>query len=134
MHASFSFRYSEGEIHFNLMALVSDRQMIYERQIEKLLAGSDGDDAEMVSIDTQSEVARLRMLIDDDITKKKRYKIENIRRKHNYLPLIVELLKMLAEQGQLLPIYEKAKQRALERETAAAKSKWSATSLNTFQW
>lgn len=116
------------------MALVSDRQMIYERQIEKLLAGSDGDDAEMVSIDTQSEVARLRMLIDDDITKKKRYKIENIRRKHNYLPLIVELLKMLAEQGQLMPIYEKAKQRALDRESSAAKSKWSHHSTLTFQW
>lgn len=32
------------------------------------------------------------------------------------MPFIVELLKMLAEQGQLLPIYEKAKQRAIERE------------------
>lgn len=49
--------------------------------------------------------------------------MENIRRKHNYLPLIVELLKMLAEQGQLLPIYEKAKQRAIEREQANNKAK-----------
>lgn len=47
------------------------------------------------------------------------FQIENIRRKHNYLPFIVELLKMLAEQGQLLPIYEKAKQRAIEREQQA---------------
>lgn len=66
----------------------------------------------------QAEVLRLRLLIDEDVEKKKRYKVENIRRKHNYLPLIVELLKMLGEQGQLLPIYEKAKQRALERENA----------------
>lgn len=49
--------------------------------------------------------------------------IENIRRKHNYLPLIVELLKMLAEQGQLMPIYEKAKQRAIERENSTPKAK-----------
>lgn len=48
-----------------------------------------------------------------------RFQIENIRRKHNYLPFIVELLKMLAEQGQLLPIYEKAKQRTIEREQQA---------------
>lgn len=41
--------------------------------------------------------------------------MENVRRKHNYLPFIVELLKMLGETGQLLPIYEKAKQRALDR-------------------
>lgn len=47
------------------------------------------------------------------------FQIENIRRKHNYLPFIVELLKMLAEQGQLLPIYEKAKQRTIEREQQA---------------
>lgn len=110
-------RYSAGEIHFNLMALVSDRQIIYQQQIDKLLfSGMEADGAE-------EEVRRLRMLIEDDVTKKKRYRIENIRRKHNYLPLIVELLKMLAEQGQLLPIYEKAKQRAVEREAAAAKSK-----------
>lgn len=51
------------------------------------------------------------------------FQIENIRRKHNYLPFIVELLKMLAEQGQLLPIYEKAKQRAIEREQQQANSK-----------
>lgn len=43
------------------------------------------------------------------------FQVENVRRKHNYLPFIVELLKMLGETGQLLPIYEKAKQRALDR-------------------
>jgi len=47
--------------------------------------------------------------------------VENVRRKHNYLPFIVELLKMLGETGQLLPIYEKAKQRALEREQKMSK-------------
>lgn len=114
-----SFRYSEGEIHFNLMALVSDRQMIYQRQIDALLGSTDGD----VDMQAGPEVARLRMLIEDEVAKKKRYKVENIRRKHNYLPLIVELLKMLAEQGKLLPIYEKAKARAQEREAVVAK-KW----------
>lgn len=112
-------KYSEGEIHFNLMALVSDRQQIYQRQIEAL--HRDGDDVDMQSDSVSAEVARLRQLIDDEVAKTKRYQIENIRRKHNYLPLIVELLKMLGEQGQLLPIYEKAKQRATEREAAAAK-------------
>lgn len=114
-------KYSEGEIHFNLMALVSDRQMIYNRIIENLQ--KDGEDTDMESDAVQTEVARLQMLIDDDMAKKKRYKIENIRRKHNYLPLIVELLKMLAEQGQLLPIYERAKQRALERESSSVGAK-----------
>ena len=31
------FRYSDGEIHFNLMAIVSDRKMIYQRRIEEIL-------------------------------------------------------------------------------------------------
>lgn len=112
-------KYSEGEIHFNLMAVVSDRQLIYQRQIDRLLNASENEME--TDADVQSEVTRLRLLIEEDIAKKKRYKVENIRRKHNYLPLIVELLKMLAEQGQLLPIYEKAKQRAMERETATPK-------------
>lgn len=140
-------KYSEGEIHFNLMALVSDRQLIYQRTIDGILSGTSDND---MDTDTkQVEVARLRSLIEDDMAKKKQYKvghkthskyrriqleielnnccisfqIENIRRKHNYLPFIVELLKMLAEQGQLLPIYEKAKQRAIEREQQQANNK-----------
>ncbi|KXJ80478.1 ubiquitin carboxyl-terminal hydrolase isozyme L5 [Aedes albopictus] len=108
-------KYSEGEIHFNLMALVSDRQMIYQRQIDQLLQASGEE--EMETDTKQNEITRLRMLIEDEVAKRKRYKVENIRRKHNYLPLIVELLKILAQNGQLMPLYEKAKQRAAERET-----------------
>ncbi|XP_055377801.1 ubiquitin carboxyl-terminal hydrolase isozyme L5 [Condylostylus longicornis] len=103
-------KYSEGEVLFNLMALVSDRQLIYQRELDKIKnSGAEGAD------DSQSEIIRIKSLMEYDIAKKKRYKIENIRRKHNYLPFIVELLKMLGEQGQLMPLYEKAKQRALER-------------------
>ncbi|XP_073843991.1 ubiquitin carboxy-terminal hydrolase L5 [Musca autumnalis] len=114
-------KYSEGEIHFNLMAIVSDRQKIYQQQIDKLLSSGSGE--AMETDDRETEIAKLRSLIDNEVEKRKRYRIENIRRKHNYLPFIVELLKMLGERGQLMPIYEKAKQRALEREAAAAKAK-----------
>lgn len=109
-------KYSQGEIHFNLMAVVSDRQTVYQKQIETMQSDSQMDDGTR-----ESELIRLQELIQEDERKKKRYKVENIRRKHNYLPLIVEILKKLGDSGQLMPLYEKAKQRAAERETAKGK-------------
>jgi len=34
----FFFRYSEGEIHFSLMAVVSELRRKYERELEQVLA------------------------------------------------------------------------------------------------
>lgn len=90
------------------MALVSDRKMLYERQ-------------KSLTTDA-SEIARLQALIDEEIWKSKKYKIENIRRKHNYLPLIMELLKILAKEGKLVPLYQEAKKRAIEKESKKAKA------------
>lgn len=33
----YRLRYSEGEIHFNLMALVTERKLIYERELKLLI-------------------------------------------------------------------------------------------------
>jgi len=109
-------RYSEGEIHFNLMALVPDRKMLWQKEIEKLQTQTP------TSPDTQNEVQRLLMLCEDEESKRKRQKVENVRRKHNYLPMIVQLLRMLGEKGQLQPLYEKAKQRAMVKSTTNPKS------------
>nr|XP_023404939.1 ubiquitin carboxyl-terminal hydrolase isozyme L5 isoform X3 [Loxodonta africana] len=106
-------KYSEGEIRFNLMAIVSDRKMIYEQKIAELqrqLAEEepmDTDQGNNMLSAIQSEVAKNQMLIEEEVQKLKRYKIENIRRKHNYLPFIMELLKTLAEHQQLIPLVEK---------------------------
>ncbi|KAL0852292.1 hypothetical protein ABMA28_000500 [Loxostege sticticalis] len=105
--------YTEGEIHFNLLAVVSDRKMIYERQLEEVLSTSG-----MMGMETdefESEVPRLRMLIDYEDVKMARYRQEMARRKHNYLPFIVVLLRILAEEKKLLPLFEKAKERASKR-------------------
>lgn len=109
-------RYNEGEIHFNLMAIVPDRNLAWQKEIERLQSQNP------LSTDAQNEIQRLLMLCEEEEAKRKRQKVENVRRKHNYLPLIVQLLRMLGEKGQLVPLYEKAKQRAVAKTKTKTKS------------
>merc|ERR1719367_1334876 len=68
-----------------------------------------------MSIDSQmAEVARIEMLLAEEENKRSKWKQENIRRRHNYLPLIMEMLRSLASRGELLPIYNKAKEKSME--------------------
>ncbi|XP_017747080.1 PREDICTED: ubiquitin carboxyl-terminal hydrolase isozyme L5 isoform X5 [Rhinopithecus bieti] len=68
--------YSEGEIRFNLMAIVSDRKMIYEQKIAELqrqLAEEpmDTDQGNSMLSAIQSEVAKNQMLIEEEVQKLK---------------------------------------------------------------
>uniref|UniRef100_A0A8C7XP62 Ubiquitin carboxyl-terminal hydrolase n=1 Tax=Oryzias sinensis TaxID=183150 RepID=A0A8C7XP62_9TELE len=120
-------KYSEGEIRFNLMSIVSDRKMIYEKKIAELQAQltedepMDTDQTSSFLSSIQSEIAKYQLLIEEENQKLKRYKIENIRRKHNYLPFIMELLKTLAEYQQLMPLVEKAKEKQSAKKAQEAK-------------
>ncbi|NXP21008.1 UCHL5 hydrolase, partial [Scytalopus superciliaris] len=81
----------------------------------------DTDQSSNMLSSIQSEVAKYQMLIEEENQKLKRYKIENIRRKHNYLPFIMELLKTLAEHQQLIPLVEKAKEKQNAKKAQEAK-------------
>ncbi|XP_025423713.1 ubiquitin carboxyl-terminal hydrolase isozyme L5 [Sipha flava] len=107
-------KYKEGEVHFNLMAVVSDRKLILEKQLLSLQT-EELDEATKLA-----EENNIRDKISEEVDKMKRYKIENARRKHNYLPLIVEILKLLAKDGKLVPLYERAKAKTLEKEKQKA--------------
>merc|ERR1711994_369775 len=67
-------------------------------------------------IDTANEngAIELRMKITDEQELRKKWHKENVRRRHNYLPFIVELLKQLASNEQLIPVFEKAKAKSIE--------------------
>jgi len=100
-------KYSSGEIHFNLMALISDKKVQLQQRLKECT-----DD---------STVMQLKEALVEEEQKRARWRTENVRRKHNYLPLIINMLKMLAEQDKLMPIYELAKQKAKARKQLAAK-------------
>jgi len=101
-------KYTQGEIQFNLMGIIQDKTIRYNSQL-KSISG--------MSIDSQmAEVARIEMLLAEEENKRAKWKQENIRRRHNYLPLIMEMLRCLAERDELLPIYNKAKEKTIELE------------------
>jgi len=111
-------KYKEGEIHFNLMAMIQDRKDRYNNQLKEL---------NNLPADIQApEVARIEMLLADEENKRAKWRTENIRRRHNYLPLIMELLRSLASRGELQPIYDKAKEKSLEIEKRKQEKKTTA--------
>jgi len=125
-------RYSQSEIRFNLMAVIRKLKVTLTEELEKLSARKtsiesklqskeqndnamdiDGDSLPATVEELKSELSKVTVLIQecqrkmkDEDEKINRWKVENIRRKHNYIPFIVNLLKYLAEQDQLLPLIE----------------------------
>ena len=111
-------KYQAGEIQFNLMAVIQDKITTFKNQLE--VAQTAGD---------QTLIADIKMKIAGEEDNRRRWKQENVRRRHNYLPFIVELLKFLAAENQLVSVYEKAKEKSIalqkkkeERKAAMAKS------------
>lgn len=77
----------------------------------------------MATPEQSEELARLKGTLEEEEVKRRRWKVENIRRKHNYIPLIVNMLKILAKEGHLLPLYETALQKSKARLAKEAANK-----------
>ena len=52
----------------------------------------------------QAGVGEMQLKIAEEEDVRRRWRVENVRRRHNYLPFIVELLKSLASKEQLVPV------------------------------
>jgi ubiquitin carboxyl-terminal hydrolase L5 len=88
----------EGEIRFNLLAVVEDIGVRLTRELDALPA----DSAERVGLINR---------ISREADKRAQWKRDNERRKFNFVPFIVETLKATAEAGLIDGIIERATER-----------------------
>jgi len=123
-------RYSAAETHFALMSVCEKRSGVLEKEIAELTSqievidgvaggGELGPDGTAAMIDLGAResilgtIETLRMELLDENTKTAKQREENVRRRHNYLPMIIDLLKGLSKKGALdgmIDAAQKAKQ------------------------
>lgn len=108
-------RYAASEIKFNLMAVVKDKRTGLRQKLAALeAAGLDSD---------SDDVVQVRMQLSHEEQKREQWKVENDRRRHNYLPFCVELLKAMAYSGKLPEITKKANERHMAKRRKAMADK-----------
>lgn len=116
--------YSQAEVGFNLMAVIKNTKKVCLEEIEKLkvrkdeLLSGDGMDVEGKDESIRlidDEIEALTMRISNEEMKFEDWKKENIRRRHNYVPFLFNLLKVLAEKDKLMDLVDLAKKKAEER-------------------
>jgi len=130
-------RYSQKEIRFNLLALVRNRREVYEekkaklsvsqKQLEEKLKNSlDSEEKKKYQgeiKEKEGEKKELDEKIRAEVKIREEWASENVRRKHNYIPFIYNLLKILAEKGKLKELREEGKKESLKRDKKNAEKK-----------
>lgn len=138
-------RYASKEIRFNLLALRQSPRDVLNKELEALAAReaaikakmegktpmSDADEALPSDLeDLEALLAALPLEREEVESKLKQenekyaaWKDENVRRKHNYIPFMFNLLKALAAKGALPGLVEEAKKVQAQRAAAAAAKK-----------
>jgi len=113
-------QYSQNEIRFNLLALIKNKIDVCKAGLEELQKQKAQALAEQMEVDNgntnpkvqqlDQEIASLEHQIVMEEEKRAKWRDENIRRKHNYIPFLFNFLKILAEKKQLKSLIEKAQQ------------------------
>jgi ubiquitin carboxyl-terminal hydrolase L5 len=132
--------YANNEIKFNLLAIVPNKlekaleleKDLKERKmyLESLIKGGDVDvvnekyaeyngmDKEMLEKSVKEYDEMLlsnKLILNSEKEKLEIYRIENDRRRHNYIPFIFEVMRIMAEKGKLKEKYDKAKETINEK-------------------
>ena len=106
--------YSAKEIRFNLMALVKDHRADMASRIAAIEAElQQGDNAQLAS-----EGHQLQEALEAAQTRHEKWRVENVRRRHNYIPFIFNVLQVLAERDELKALVAKGKEAAQARAAA----------------
>jgi len=128
--------YQSSEIRFNLMAVTKDPLEDYQKKMKEVsqkIHSLEKDDSKVAELEAAKlEKEDILDKIHAHEAKLNRYDIENARRRHNWFPFIIELLKVLAKNGKLEPAItasqEKTKQRREAKRQRLAKEKEAASS------
>eukprot|EP01083_Nonionella_stella_P273052 926232_1 len=96
--------YQSKELRFTLLAICKDLKVKYSEEKKELMAEEETDEIKV-------KIDELDRLIKEEEIKKEKWRKENIRRRHNYFPFILNLIGMLGKQGLLRDLTEKAKEK-----------------------
>ncbi|KAI9244685.1 ubiquitin carboxyl-terminal hydrolase [Phascolomyces articulosus] len=118
-------KYGASELHFSLMALTKDRIELYQEQMEEvdgmLLSLPEDATEERRRLDDDRNLLGHKLQLEKE--KRARWHRENTLRKHNFVPMIYNLLRTLAERKELDPLITTAKEKATTRAAEKAKKK-----------
>lgn len=111
-------RYASSETSFALLSIRPQRSAALESDLAELEArlaslGLQGDEDMAAAL--RSEISEVKGKLAYELANLERMKQENVRRRHNYLPFAMTLLKHLSRRGQLQGLVQAAKRRQDEQ-------------------
>merc|ERR1712083_651720 len=111
--------YQSKELRFTLLAVCGDQEAKHRAERDALKKRKDGDGGgDAMDCDDDQIDARLSALddlIQNEQEKKRKWTVENIRRRHNYFPFILNLIGVLGKSNLLKELTERAKEKKKQK-------------------